>query len=51
MSDINFNELMKMISQMDKAELQSKLNEVSNMLNSKNPGEIINQMNNKKTKD
>lgn len=51
MSDINFNELMKMISQMDKAELQSKLNEVSNMLNSKNPEEIINQMNNKKTKD
>ena len=51
MSDINFNELMKMISQMDKAELQSKLNEVSNMLNSKNPEEIINQMNNIKTKD
>ena len=51
MSYINFNELMKMISQMDKAELQSKLNEVSNMLNSKNPEEIINQMNNKKTKD
>lgn len=51
MSDINFNELMKMISQMDKVELQSKLNEVSNMLNSKNPEEIINQMNNKKTKD
>ena len=51
MSDINFNELMKMISQMDKAELQSKLNEVSNMLNSKNPEEIINQMNNKKKKD
>lgn len=51
MSDINFNELMKMILQMDKAELQSKLNEVSNMLNSKNPEEIINQMNNKKTKD
>ena len=33
MSDINFNELMKMISQMDKAELQSKLDEDSNMLN------------------
>ena len=36
MSDINFNELMKMISQMDKKELQSKLNEVSKMMNSKN---------------
>ena len=47
MSDINFNELMKMISQMDKKELQSKLNEVSKMMNSKNPEDIIKQMNGK----
>lgn len=46
MSDINFNELMKMISNMDKKELQAKMNEVSKMLNSKSPEEIMKQMNN-----
>lgn len=46
MSNINFNELMNMISKMDKQELQSKMNEVSKMLNSKSPEEIMKQMNN-----
>lgn len=46
MSDINFNELMKMISSMDKKELQSKMNEVSKILGSKSPEEIIKQLNN-----
>lgn len=46
MSDINFNELMKMVSNMDKKELQDKMKEVSKMLNSKSPEEIIKQMNN-----
>lgn len=47
MSDFNFNELMKMVSKMDKNELQAKMNEVSQMLNSnKSPEEIIKQMNN-----
>lgn len=46
MSDFNFNELMKMVSKMDKNELQAKMNEVSQMLNSnKSPEEIIKQMN------
>lgn len=49
MSDINFNELMKMISKMDKAELQSKMNEVSKMLNNKSPEEIMKQMNNNRS--
>lgn len=51
MSDINFNELMKMISSMDKKELQSKMNEISKMLNSKSPEEIIKQMNNNGSKN
>lgn len=51
MSDINFNELMKMISNMDKKELQAKMNEVSQMLNSKTPEEIIKQMNNNNSKN
>lgn len=46
MSDFNFNELMKMVSKMDKNELQAKMNEVSQMFNSnKSPEEIIKQMN------
>ena len=47
MADINFDELMKMISNMDKGELQTTLNEVSKMMNSKNPEDIIKQMNGK----
>lgn len=51
MSDFNFNELMKMVSKMDKNELQAKMNEVSQMLNSnKSPEEIIRQMNNNSKK-
>lgn len=50
MSDINFNELMKMIANMDKKELQSKMNEVSKMLESNSPEEIIKQMNNNGSK-
>lgn len=51
MSDFNFNELMKMVSKMDKNELQAKMNEVSQMLNSnKSPEEIIKQMNNNSKK-
>lgn len=47
MADFNFNELMKMLSKMDQKELQTKMNEVSKMLNSnKSPDEIIKQMNN-----
>ena len=46
MSDINFNELMKMISSMNKKELQSKMNEVSKILGSKSPEEIMKQLNN-----
>lgn len=46
MSDINFNELMKMISSMDKKELQSKMNEISKILGSKSPEEIMKQLNN-----
>ena len=51
MSDVNFNELMKMISNMDKKELKAKMNEVSQMLNSKTPEEIIKQMNNNNSKN
>ena len=51
MADINFDELMKMISKMDKGEFQTKLNEVSKMLNSKKPEDIMKQMNNKNPKN
>lgn len=46
MSDINLNDFMKMISKMDKKELQSKLAQASQMLNNQSPEEIIKQMNN-----
>lgn len=45
MSNIDFNELMNMISKMDKRELESKMNQVSQMLGSKSPEEIIKDMN------
>lgn len=51
MSDINFNELMKMISKMDKNELQTKMNEVSKILNNQSPEEILKQMNNNNSKN
>lgn len=46
MADIDLNELMKMVSNMDKNELQSKMNEVSKMLNNTSPEELFKQMNN-----
>lgn len=45
MSNIDFNEAMKILSKMDKKELESKMAQVSNMLNSKSPEEIIKELN------
>lgn len=45
MSNFDFNELMKMVSKMDKKELESKMNQVSNMLKNKTPEEILKEMN------
>ncbi len=47
MSEMNFNDMMNMISKMDKKELEEKMNQVSKMLGNKNPEEILKQMNNK----
>ena len=44
MANMNFNELMKMISNMDKKELETKMNQVSQMLNSKTPEEIVKEI-------
>lgn len=44
MSNLDFNELMKMISTMDKKELENKMNQVSNMLKSKTPEEILKEV-------
>ena len=41
MSNLDFNELMKMLSTMDKKELESRMNQVSNMLKNKTPEEIL----------
>lgn len=46
MSDVNFEQLMKMISQMDQSELQAKMNEASRILNSKDSSELLKQLNN-----
>ena len=46
MSEMNFND-MNMISNMDKKELEEKMNQVSKMLGNKSPEEILKQMNNK----
>lgn len=45
MSNIDFNELMKMLSNMDKKELENRMNQVSNMLKDKTPEEILKEMN------
>lgn len=45
MANVDFNELMKMISNMDKKELETKMNYVSNMLKTKSPEQIIKEMN------
>lgn len=47
MSEMNFNDMMNMISKMDKKELEEKMNQVSKMLGNKIPEEILKQMNNK----
>lgn len=47
MSEMNFNDMMNMISKMDKKELKEKMNQVSKMLGNKSPEEILKQMNNK----
>ena len=47
MSEMNFNDMMNMISNMDKKELEEKMNHVSKMLGNKSPEEILKQMNNK----
>lgn len=47
MSEMNFNDMMNMISKMDKKELEEKMNQVSKMLGNKKPEEILKQMNNK----
>lgn len=44
MANMNFNELMKMISNMDKKELETKMNQVSQMLNSKTQEEIVKEI-------
>lgn len=47
MSEMNFNDMMNMISKMDKKELEEKMNQVSKMLGNKSPEEILKQMSNK----
>ena len=47
MSEMNFNDMMNMISKMDKKELKEKMNQVSKMLGNISPEEILKQMNNK----
>ena len=47
MSEMNFNDMMNMISKMDKKELEEKMNQDSKMLGNKSPEEILKQMNNK----
>ena len=47
MSEMNFNDMMNMISKMDKKELEEKMKDFSKMLGNKSPEEILKQMNNK----
>lgn len=47
MSNLNFDDLMKMLSKMDKKELEEKMAQASKILNSKDPNSILKQMNNK----
>ena len=48
MSNVNFDDLMKMLSQMDKKDLEEKMAKASKILNSKDPNAILKQMNNNK---
>lgn len=45
MGNVDFNELMNMVSKMDKKELEEKMAQVSKMLSSKSPEEIIRDIN------
>lgn len=44
MSNVNFNELMKMVSNMDKKELEIKMQQVSQMLKNKSPEQVMKEM-------
>ena len=46
MANMNLDELMKMISKMDKKELEEKMAQAQQILNSKDPNAILKQMNN-----
>ena len=48
MSNINFNDLMKMLLQMDKKELEENMDKANKILNSKDPNAFFKQMNNNK---
>lgn len=45
-NNIDMNQLMSMLSKMDKKDLESGLTQVSKMLNSKDADKIINQIKN-----
>lgn len=45
MANVDFNELMNMISKMDKKELEEKMTQVSKMLEKKSPEQILKDMN------
>lgn len=44
MANMDFGELMKMISNMDKKELELKMAQASQLLNSKTPEEIVKEI-------
>ena len=45
MANVDFNELMNMISKMDKKDLAEKMSQVSKMLETKSPEQILRDMN------
>lgn len=45
MENFDFNEMMKMVSKMDKKELEEKMAQVSKMLGSKSPEQIMRELN------
>lgn len=46
MSNVNFDDLMKMLSKMDKKELEEKMAQASKILNSKDPNSFFKEFNN-----
>lgn len=46
MNQFDVNQLMSMLSKMDKKDLEKGLNQASQILNSKNKDEILKQLNN-----